>query len=155
MASVNVPVEERTALTLEMRECVALLHSIDKRVDDIGGNARTLAAAHSRIEKTIESIAYLEERMTERPTKTDVKEMLKDASPEQLVEIARVLSRGSDAPEDDEQDELSGGGAMVPEAYYPVDEECPADEDQRPTDEIVGEKIGHLPEYKENGSAQD
>ena len=155
MASVNVPVEERTALTLEMRECVALLHSIDKRVDDIGGNARTLAAAHSRIEKTIESIAYLEERMTERPTKTDVKEMLKDASPEQVAEVARLLSRGSDAAEDAEQDELTEAGAMVPEAYYPVDDECPADEDPRPTDEIVGEKIGHLPEYKENGSAQD
>lgn len=116
-----------------------LLRSIEEQIDTIGGNARNLKSAHARIEKTIESIAYLQERMTNRTTKTTVKEMLKDATPEQLVDVARLLSRGSDAPE----------------AYYPVDEECPGDEDPRPTDEIVGEKIGHLPEYKENGSAQD
>ena len=139
MAKVTMPEGERAALNLKMRECVMLLRSIEEQIDTIGGNARNLKSAHARIEKTIESIAYLQERMTNRPTKTTVKEMLKDASPEQLDEVARVLSRGSDAPE----------------AYYPVDEECPGDEDPRPTDEIVGEKIGHLPEYKENGSAQD
>lgn len=95
---------------------------------------REAARIQSIANKMDTVIKIVEDAITEKEpttvTKTSVKEALKNATPEQLTAIAALLE--------------------------PADEPAPeeADEDARPTDEIVEEKIGHLPEYKENGSAQ-
>ena len=95
---------------------------------------REAARVQSIANKMDAAIKTVEDAITETEpstvTKTAVKEALKNATPEQLAAIAAMLA--------------------------PADEPAPEEaEDTRATDDIVAEKIGHLPEYKENGSAQE
>lgn len=101
---------------------------------------REAARIQSIATKMDASIKTVEDAITKTEpstvTKTAVKEALKNATPEQLAAIAAML-----APADE----------PAPETDEPDPEEA---EDTRATDDIVAEKIGHLPEYSENGQGE-
>ena len=94
---------------------------------------REAARIQSIANKMDSAIKTVEDAITETEpstvTKTAVKEALKNATPEQLAAIAAVLAKTDE----------------------PAPEEA---EDTRATDDIVAEKIGHLPKYSENGQGE-
>jgi hypothetical protein len=99
---------------------------------------REAARYQSIANKMDVAIKTVEDAITETEpstvTKTAVKEALKNATPEQLAAIAAML-----APADED----------------PAPETDPEEaEDTRDTDDIVAEKIGHLPEYTQNGQGE-
>ena len=99
MAKIDMPEQERAALLANIREAEKLLNGIASVIPRVGGNKRDLDAAANRIRKVQESMTYIAERLTEKPTKAAVKDMLKDATPEQLAEVARILAKQETAPE--------------------------------------------------------
>lgn len=99
MAKTNMPEQEREALLADIEGATTALLRIDSELPAIGGNRRDLDSARHRIGKVIESMETLKERLEARPTKTDIKAMLKTATPEQIEEVARILTTTTaDAP---------------------------------------------------------
>lgn len=98
MAKTNMPEQEREALLADIEGATTALLRIDSELPAIGGNRRDLDSARHRIGKVIESMETLKERLEARPTKTDIKAMLKTATPEQIEEVARILTTTADAP---------------------------------------------------------
>jgi hypothetical protein len=121
---------------------------------------REAARIQSIATKMDASIKTVEDAITETEpstvTKTAVKEALKNATPEQLAAIAAMLAPADEpAPETDPEDpgtpETDEDAPEVPGTPETDPEEA---EDTRATDDIVAEKIGHLPEYSENGQGE-
>ncbi len=100
MAKIEMPEQERAALLANIREAEKLLDGIASVIPRVCGNKREIDAAANRIRKVQESMTYLTERLTEKPTKATVKDMLKGATPEQLAEVARILAKQEAAPEE-------------------------------------------------------
>lgn len=98
MAKTNMPEQEREALLADIEGATTALLRIDSELPAIGGNRRDLDSARHRIGKVIESMETVKERLDARPTKTDIKVMLKTATPEQIEEVARILTTTADAP---------------------------------------------------------
>ncbi len=120
MAKIDMPEQERAALLTNIREAEKLLDGIASVIPRIGGNKREIDAAANRIRKVQESMTYLTERLTEKPTKATVKDMLKGATPEQLAEVARILAKQEAAPEQSE--------TITPEEAAPEQSETVAPE---------------------------
>lgn len=98
MAKTNMPEQEREALLADIEGATMALLRINAALPAIGGNRRDLDSARHRIGKVIESMETVKERLDTRPTKTDIKVMLKTATPEQIEEVARILTTTADAP---------------------------------------------------------
>lgn len=98
MAKTNMPEQEREALLADIEGATMALLRIDAALPAVGGNRRDLDSARHRIGKVIESMETVKERLDTRPTKTDIKVMLKTATPEQIEEVARILTPTDDAP---------------------------------------------------------
>ena len=100
---------------------------------------REMAKIQTAVKKMREAALYIENRahnlsVNYHPTtKSALKDALKGATQEQIERAYTILS-GQDA------------------AYETTGEE--SEEDTRATDDLVAEKIGHLPEYSENGQGQ-
>lgn len=98
MAKTNMPEQVREALLADIEGATTALLRIESELPAIGGNRRDLDSARHRIGKVIESMETLKDRLDARPTKTDIKVMLKTATPEQIEEVARILTTTADAP---------------------------------------------------------
>ena len=98
MAKTNMPEQEREALLADIEEATTALLRIDAELPAIGGNRRDLDSARHRIGKVIESMEKMKERLESRPNKSDIKAMLKTATPEQIEAVARILANTADAP---------------------------------------------------------
>lgn len=98
MAKTNMPEQEREALLADIGGATMALLRIDAALPALGGNRRDLDSARHRIGKVIESMETVKERLDARPTKTDIKVMLKTATQEQIEEVARILTTTADAP---------------------------------------------------------
>lgn len=98
MAKTNMPEQEREALLADIEGATMALLRIDAALPALGGNRRDLDSARHRIGKVIESMEKMKERLDDRPTKTDIKVMLKTATQEQIEEVARILTTTADAP---------------------------------------------------------
>ena len=92
MAKTDMPEQVRETLLADIEGATTALLRIDSELPAIGGNRRDLDSARHRIGKVIESMETLKERLEARPTKTDIKSMLKNATPEQIEEVARILT---------------------------------------------------------------
>lgn len=97
-----MPEQEREALLADIEGATMALLRINAALPAIGGNRRDLDSARHRIGKVIESMETVKERLEARPNKTDIKVMLKTATPEQIEEVARILTTTADAPAGDE-----------------------------------------------------
>lgn len=93
-----MPEQEREALLADIEGATMALLRIDAALPALGGNRRDLDSARHRIGKVIESMEKMKERLDDRPTKTDIKVMLKTATQEQIEEVARILTTTADAP---------------------------------------------------------
>ena len=95
MAKTNMPEQEREALLADIEGATTALLRIDAKLPAIGGNRRDLDSARHRIGKVIESMDKVKKRLEAKP---DIKAMLKTATPEQIEEVARILTNTADAP---------------------------------------------------------
>lgn len=115
------------ALLTTAREGVTAL---EKASTKIHIPTRDMAKIQTAVKKMREAAVYIENRAYNIPvkstatTKSALKEALKGASQEQIDRAYAILSGQETA------------------------------EDTRATDDIVAEKIGHLPDYSENGQGE-
>lgn len=93
-----MPEQEREALLADIEGATTALLRIDAELPAIGGNRRDLDSARHRIGKVIESMDKVKERLEAKPNKTDIKAMLKTATPEQIEAVSRILTNTADAP---------------------------------------------------------
>lgn len=94
-----MPEQEREALLANIEGATMALLRIEAELPAIGGNRRDLDSARHRIGKVIESMNKVKERLEAKPNKSDIKAMLKTATPEQIEAVARILTTTTaDAP---------------------------------------------------------